>query len=807
MGMVYLLSTTIQAQIVQYSDDGIQSCIDCEEKSSSTERGCLCLGPFHLGMFNSQIANVNHQKEKWLYEQELLMAAAITGINYYAMYNSAAGVPANYNFSNIQRQYFKEAETNTLALEYFTKTDDVLKSVENYDNAILQSSTINAKLLDIRKREGTINPIYGDLNYKGKLLKNMSDTEANNALNEQLGIRNHQRSAITEYGIRNSRLQRMLNEGYISNTLAGYLVVHYASLGYEDAIRFFTRYMIWVSSKDPQIPYISFGTPENIFTLKQKENQYLQTLLYRTGGNTQPMDGYTAPVFNDVTDDVALFNYALNDQSSTFRSWVDNKDQVSAKLKKYYENNTYNQDALTESANLINANIKGEPFVTKDKNYTHFRGYPIDDPIQGLLDDVYQNQYHKNLLRIWHIQPTRVETSGMSGFFNLVETIERSGNLHANTKGSMIRQAFKVLDITPQWSSYTNSDLAVLFNLSSSSISVNDVHWADINYNFDIGRIMYDRGIKTADFIQSDLAFEAAMAITRNDTPTAEHYLRVYDLKKALQLNDAQEQWLIANRQQTDALNNFYNLNTNQQGTNFAVEALNTWISGGEVDFADRVLKDISFIGTKADCVYEKLLSRSGSFKKIINEFTSQNPVSLDLKFVVAPIPPNAQGNLPNATTSEPNNNGLITIVVNETNLANRTELGLARTLSHEVIHADIHRFFIDVLNSGINYNGLTTQRLQELISSNRFPDFFDAVERYGLNFYQHELMASRYVGVIADHIKAYDNSANSNNFYIDFSWRGLKLTEAWRKLDKNERDRITSVQEMYEITGNKNCN
>ncbi|WP_024772952.1 hypothetical protein [Aquimarina macrocephali] len=457
MGMVCLISNTTYAQIVQYSDDGTQSCIDCEEKNSSTERSCLCIVRFELDKFNHQI-EASTEKEKWLYEQELLLAAAITGINYFAQYNSPTGVSPDYNFQNIQREYIKEVETNKLANEYFTKADNILKSTTGYDDGALQSSTTYSKILDIRKREGTTNPKYGDLKYNDKFLKDMTDAEVNSALNEQLGIRNHQRSAATEYGIRNSRLQRMLKDGYISNTLAGHLLVHYLSLNQEDAIRFMTRYMVWINNqKNQEIPHIIFGNPDNIFTLEDNENQYMTNLIARTGGTVPPMDGYSHPVFNEISDDVALFNYALNSFGADERNFLLGTAQNNLKktTKGYLENHQYTFLPMDFIEKSISKYIKNEVSIdTYD---------PYAVPNSGTTSNTNLNDGANHVFR-WKFNNDG-ENRGLVGASNFFNELFKLDQDHYALEGSIFRNMFKAAGVTIN--NMSNHDLGRLYDFST----------------------------------------------------------------------------------------------------------------------------------------------------------------------------------------------------------------------------------------------------------------------------------------------------------------------------------------------------
>ncbi|WP_164914153.1 hypothetical protein, partial [Aquimarina sediminis] len=508
MGMVYLLSNNTYAQIQQYSDDGTESCIDCEEKNSGTERNCLCFGPIQFGIFENQISNVDYARERWLYEQELLLAGAITGINYFAMYHGPVGVPANYNFEQIQRAYFKEKQTNALAQQYFDKADAIIKSSQGYNNQTLQSATINAKILDIRKREGTANTNYGDLKYNGKLLKQMTDAEVNNLLNEQLGIRNNQRSAAREYGIRNSRLQRMLNEGYISNTLAGHLVVHYKSLDYENAIRFMTRYMAWINSGDPQVPYEIFGNPHNIFTLEDNETQYLTNLVARTGGTSPPMDGYTHPLFIEMADDVALFDYAINSFGDSATSFLKRSANQAIKneAKKYLGYHKYNTDVLKLSKDVFTSYATNSPFPHNQYTYSQDT---------GIISSVgYQDAQHPNrLFGVGNISADQLHR--LYGLGNMLSSLSELSDVNKGFIGQFFIEILKAHghNISSVFNAEQAFDLFHFTDFGYSHLVRQEIR-ADFNHN--IGQTLWNSGLNFLGTLNDPFKVEAVLAIANS---------------------------------------------------------------------------------------------------------------------------------------------------------------------------------------------------------------------------------------------------------------------------------------------------
>ncbi|RAV27410.1 hypothetical protein DN748_18775, partial [Sinomicrobium soli] len=196
------------------------------------------------------------------------------------------------------------------------------------------------------------------------------------------------------------------------------------------------------------------------------------------------------------------------------------------------------------------------------------------------------------------------------------------------------------------------------------------------------------------------------------------------------------------------------------------------------------IILDPSFMGTKAECVYNKLNNLSTGFASAIKKF--------DGEFPVAHLKLSLSNSLPNSTNAETSNSGAlhIEITLNGNTLPNRTVLGLARTLVHETIHAEMFRKL-----RSVGYS----------VSIDDFPGIYDYYRRHGN--WQHEQMAAHYRQTIVDILKEFDNTQHTNQFYNDLAWEGLSGTTAWNELSSTERIRITNVISSYKGIGNKTCN
>ena len=125
-----------------------------------------------------------------------------------------------------------------------------------------------------------------------------------------------------------------------------------------------------------------------------------------------------------------------------------------------------------------------------------------------------------------------------------------------------------------------------------------------------------------------------------------------------------------------------------------------------------------------------------------------------------------------------------------------------AKTIIHEVIHAEMFRKLLSVLDNGGNIAGVTRQNVLDALDGD-FPGMYDYYRRH--KNWQHQQMATHYRETIVDVLKGFDNNQHSIQFYMDLAWEGLKYPSisAWSSLSAQERDRINKVISDY-INDNK---
>ncbi|MDZ7607295.1 MAG: hypothetical protein U5K79_17320 [Cyclobacteriaceae bacterium] len=131
------------------------------------------------------------------------------------------------------------------------------------------------------------------------------------------------------------------------------------------------------------------------------------------------------------------------------------------------------------------------------------------------------------------------------------------------------------------------------------------------------------------------------------------------------------------------------------------------------------IIMDPSFKGSKAECVYNKIVSLK-SMQSLIQRFDGTFPVA-HLKFATADL-----ANTQRAITSPPNGY-VITITLNNDNSINgfgyRPILMTTKTIIHEVIHAEMFRKLLSLAN---NNGSIDSNALQNMLANGDYPGILD---------------------------------------------------------------------------------
>jgi len=212
------------------------------------------------------------------------------------------------------------------------------------------------------------------------------------------------------------------------------------------------------------------------------------------------------------------------------------------------------------------------------------------------------------------------------------------------------------------------------------------------------------------------------------------------------------------------------------------VESLNTAIYLNENVNEENLKKNKC-----ANEVYQKLKIRGGLFYDLLGTFDKKNIVKLD--FNIKSINSN-EGFILGYTDQSNIKNGLITININSESLAS-SELGIAKTFVHEMLHA---KMYLDLINSG--WKG--DPNLIREINPSSLPTLLEEYRKYkfGDEIPQHEFMSKYYIKKLTNALAKFDLSKQDPSVYENLAWTGLESTKAYESLPQQKKDEIAKVRD-----------
>lgn len=187
-----------------------------------------------------------------------------------------------------------------------------------------------------------------------------------------------------------------------------------------------------------------------------------------------------------------------------------------------------------------------------------------------------------------------------------------------------------------------------------------------------------------------------------------------------------------------------------------------------------------------ANSVYQKLKSKGGLFNNLLGNFNKKNIVKLnfDIKNMSDP-----NGFILGYTDQSNVKNGLLTININSDAMAS-SELGIAKTFIHEMLHA---KMYLDLINSG--WKG-DPNLIREINPSN-LPTL---LEEYRKNVFdsevpQHEFMSKFYIRKLVNALAQFDELKQDRSVYENLAWSGLEKTKAYEALSQQKKDEIAKAR------------
>jgi uncharacterized protein YkuJ len=240
------------------------------------------------------------------------------------------------------------------------------------------------------------------------------------------------------------------------------------------------------------------------------------------------------------------------------------------------------------------------------------------------------------------------------------------------------------------------------------------------------------------------------------------------------------------------SVNWYYLGNGDSEGTNYSGGGTSVDSGAGTlyVNNVKQLAEDeeqiINLLPEKGKCVFNKLQSLN-LFKATIKKF--ENSESYDLILQSGNNCENASAEA--CTDASDLENGNITI--NFQSLGNNN-LGLAASILHEGIHAEIYKY-VDEHKKGIDPNN----RPNVLYYYNYFKAQ-NALDQ-GTTYAQHEHMQDKYVIPIAQAIRKLDNYKYPLEEYLGFGWDGLKVYKYDTYLDAKGKEQTMTPEMLDKIT------
>ena len=190
----------------------------------------------------------------------------------------------------------------------------------------------------------------------------------------------------------------------------------------------------------------------------------------------------------------------------------------------------------------------------------------------------------------------------------------------------------------------------------------------------------------------------------------------------------------------------------------------------------------------------DSYLQNMGITQDLLDFFDSSKDYNVSFKAGDAGV--DNAGNPKNATTDYTRENNTAVITLDQAELANATDLSIARTVIHETMHAYIqialYNFSLDPsIRESLNelYNELNPQS----VGNNR-------------SILEHEFI-SQYVDAMAYSLYSWDNNTNQRNlemsYYKNLSWAGLRTSSEFNSLN-NKNTIINNI--LSELNGTRDA-
>lgn len=535
MGMVYLLSNTAYAQILQYSDDGTKGCIDCEEKSGRNYY-CYCNFLEDLPRFHDALSLLEaSKKQEWLIKQENGLKDVIE-FRFGEKFN---------DFEQAQRAFFKAYASvpaskdilNSLELEVTSKR--VPKEIEK-DINYYQNSTVK-KLIEYNNA-GTSNKL-GDLKMNGKYLRDIPNHEAVGLLTGLDNTKKDIASELTDiYRVING-IPKIRHNGVFEESIVNSMIDHYRSFDVLNRVILMNKYLIDQNVHPPLQSIDAY--PPKMYNVHSYNHRDIAYNMARSAGSSVQI------AYPQVTDEESVAYYAVSTFGNKEFEFVNRQQAVKKEVKDYLGYHRYSAETLQFSEDIFKSYVNNTTFPHDQYNYGLDSG--------SLFSISFQDEQNKNRLFLMsnHNANQFKKFNGLGNMLSSLSMLPAGTERNEAFIGNFVIEIMKDNNIDMS-NAFTGQQAFALFHFRTFGYQNLGRYDLGVDFNGSIGSTLWDNGLKSPDWWDYPYAIEGALALARGETFDFAFRKKVYDLRIALQLNDTQEQWLIGNRGKTENIYNYY---------------------------------------------------------------------------------------------------------------------------------------------------------------------------------------------------------------------------------------------------------
>ena len=191
--------------------------------------------------------------------------------------------------------------------------------------------------------------------------------------------------------------------------------------------------------------------------------------------------------------------------------------------------------------------------------------------------------------------------------------------------------------------------------------------------------------------------------------------------------------------------------------------------------------------------ILERILNGNNLIGKLLAKMERSNDFPLNIEqfkitIRVGSLPPGTVGSTDGHDFNPGTQIFKDTITIKDSLVMFGTEIGVARTLIHEIVHAYMMSLFLRFF-----YNSYTANQIASLNADSMFNVYIDTLlarhDKYNLNNwalghpeYQHDFMADKVLNHLKEALARIDDYRNTDEYYWLITWGGLHNTRTFRK-------------------------